>query len=286
MQQLKRFWRSRSAFARIARAILLALAMSYPLTPGGAVSVLAQESQELLNYPETHLGGIAAAELSVPEYQCRNECTGRRGCAGFDYSPSTNACRLFATVSSAYTDVSSSAATRIRIPEYHDPVNSPQEPAPMVFNRFSHYDLGGYDMSVGPGTSVEECENSCRGLQGCQAFTFNAWNQKCFLKNGTGALRLDPRATTGVLAGLNHPGYRDTPVTIEHYGNYIISGRQLGDTLRTGSRDQCESFCWGVGQCIAFSFSPARLSCVLFSDTDNRFAKSGVQSGAKIQQRP
>ncbi|MBB4189305.1 hypothetical protein GGE07_005987 [Sinorhizobium terangae] len=257
------------------------------ITVVSAQTLSAQEAGnagELLDYPGTFLNGLVTAEVLMTPDKCRKLCTDRSGCVGFDHSSSTNQCRLFGGIASAREDTASTAGTRYPITGYREP--TPAARPPRTFDHYANYDLFGFDLDQAAATSLTECEDYCRGNEECRAFTFNEWNQKCFLKSGTAELRLEPRATTGVLAGTAHPGYRNASVVMEYYRDYVISGSQIGNSRVVNSRDQCESMCWDREQCIAFSFSRRQRECRLFDHADNRFPRGGMESGAKIQPRP
>lgn len=249
----------------------------------------------ILDYPDTALGGVAAVEVSMPFEECRRLCFERSGCAGFDHSATTSQCRLLSAIGSGRQQLGSRAGTRNRIANYRDPANllqtpvqpQPQlQPQPRNFDRYPHYDLSGFDLAQMPSNSVAQCEDSCRANNLCIGYTYNAWNQKCFLKNGATPLRIEPRATSGLLNGTSHPGYKNTPVVMEYYRNYIISGSAIGNARPAGNRDHCENLCWSNNACIAFNFSTGQKRCTLLEDADNRFPQTGIESGSKIQPRP
>jgi hypothetical protein len=270
-------------WTRTARAAVAAV-----MTVVSAQALLAQETgtpAELLDYPGTLLNGFVTAEVLMTPEKCRKLCTDRPGCAGFDHSSSTDQCRLFGGIASAREDTASTAGTRYPITGYKEPTPR-QDATSRTFERYVHYDLFGFDLDQGTATSLVQCEDLCRGNEQCQAFTFNEWNQKCFLKNGAAELRLEPRATSGLLSGTAHPGYRNASIIMEYYQDYTMSGSQIGNPRAASSREQCESLCWGRDQCIAFTFSRRQRECRLFDHADNRFPRGGMESGAKIQPRP
>lgn len=269
-------------WTKIGRAVAAAV-----MTVVSAQALLAQETGnpgELLDYPGTLLNGLVTAEVLTTPDKCRKLCTDRSGCAGYDHSFSKNQCRLFGGIASAREDAASTAGTRYPITGYREP--TPVAAPHRIFNHYANYDLFGFDLDQGAATSLAQCEDFCRGNEECRAFTFNEWNQMCFLKSGTAELRLEPRATTGVLAGTAHLGYRNAAVVMEYYRDSVISGSQLGNSRVANSREQCESMCWDREQCIAFSFSRRQRECRLFDHADNRFPRGGMASGAKIQPRP
>lgn len=244
---------------------------------------------QFMDYPGTVLNGLITATVPLDMEQCRRVCSDRSGCVGFDHSSATNECRIYGAVSGARDDTSFNASTRYPVPGYREAtVQTAQPTADFLSRTFTHdvnFDLTGFDLEQSPATSLAQCEDLCRGNAECRAFTFNAWNENCFLKNGVGKLRLDPRATTGLISGSQHPGYRETQVVMEYYSKSRISGTQLGQPRVAGSRDQCENLCWERQQCAAFTFIRAERECRLYEHADNRFPRNGFESGAKVQPR-
>lgn len=269
---------------------ILSAALGLILTFASFQLVAAQDSQNpLQDYPGTSLNGLRTAEVQLTLEKCRRLCTDRTGCAGFDYSSSTQQCRLFGGIASARDDSGYTAGTRYPIPGFRSPVAVTEpdaETSPRTFRHYANYDIFGFDLAQGPATSMSQCEDLCRDNPECKAFTFNEWNQKCFLKSGTAELRLEPRARTGVATDASQPGYRDAQVAMEYYRGYTITGSQTGNARVANNRDQCESMCWSNEQCIAFSFLRGQQECRMFDHATNRFPKNGVESGAKIQPRP
>lgn len=85
---------------------------------GTVEPTLRADDSEFTQYQDTKLSGIVAGVISKSLAECRSICIARSGCAGFDYAPGKQSCRLFAAVSSATTATGSSAETRIPIPGY------------------------------------------------------------------------------------------------------------------------------------------------------------------------
>lgn len=272
---------SRSA-ARVAAAMLALMLcqVAHAQETGGG---------QFMDYQGTVLNGLVTASIPLDMEQCRKICSDRSGCVGFDHASATNECRIYGAVSGARDDTSFNASTRYPVSGYREATMQPAQPMEDFQSRtFTHdvdYDLTGFDLEQIPAASLSQCEDLCRGNSECKAYTFNAWNQNCFLKSGLGKLRLDPRATTGLVSGTQHPGYRDTPVVMEYYNKSRISGTQFGQLRVAGSRGQCENLCWEREQCVAFSFLRSQRECRLYDHADNRFPRNGVESGAKVQPR-
>lgn len=90
---------------------------------GGAAN--AQSAEELFRYPQTLLNGTVSATVSVPLESCREFCSARSGCLGFDYSSSDRVCRLFASIGGASQNQHYIAGTRSLVTGYHPPANPP-----------------------------------------------------------------------------------------------------------------------------------------------------------------
>ncbi|MBY3432995.1 hypothetical protein HFN89_02225 [Rhizobium laguerreae] len=268
-------------------ALMLPLAIlsiaSACVTP--ATAQTAQSAAPLMSYPATTLAGLQSAELRKPLEECRKICSERPGCVGFDHTPSSNQCRLFAAINSARDNAEATAETRYPINGYRTPA-APEEPKQREFALFPNHDVFGNDLNVFASDTLAECQQSCADNAQCSVFTFNAWNKKCFLKAGTGELRLDPRATTGVSSELPAPSYRDSQVKIEYYHSYVMSGSRIGQRRVSNSRQQCENICWENDACVAFSFDAGDRACSMYDSADNRFQRQGIESGAKVQPRP
>jgi hypothetical protein len=297
MSEMKRF-KMRSKIVRVITLLFVSALVTFMT----GQTLYAQDASTFREYPGANLSGLVTAQIKMPEERCRKLCTERSGCAGFDFSSSNGQCRIFGGIASAKDDSSSIAATRYPVPGFRPdavqptnetPVaNNPEveeEPTENVRKNFKYYpnnDLFGFDLDQAAATSMNQCEGLCSENSECRAFTFNEWNQKCFLKSGAGDLRLEPRARTGVLVEDQQPSYREAQIVMEYYRGYTITGSQIGGSRASSSRDDCESQCWGNDECIAFSFIRGAKQCRIYDHATNRFTKAGVDSGAKIQPRP
>ncbi|MBZ9791694.1 hypothetical protein K9B32_16435 [Rhizobium sp. 3T7] len=163
-----------------------------------------------------------------------------------------------------------------------EPIDNGQDRSALQFQQFQHYDLSGAeDIGRQTAQSRSECENICRGTDDCQAYTFNAWNRACFLKGGTGILRMDPRSTSGVMDALGTPERSSAELVMEYYNNSVMSGTPISSS-QASSRGECEQQCWGDDRCAAFSLRRGGM-CQLFDNPPNRSPQNGTMSGGKIQ---
>ncbi|MBY5807584.1 PAN domain-containing protein [Rhizobium ruizarguesonis] len=274
------------------KALRLPLAILFilPVCVTPATAQTAQSDAPLMSYPATNLTGLMSADLRKSLEDCRKICSERPGCVGFDHTPSSNQCRLFAAINSARDNAEATAETRYPINGYRTPAAqqepTPEEPKQRQFALFSNHDVFGNDVDVFSSDTLAECQQACADNAQCSVFTFNAWNKKCFLKAGAGELRLDPRATTGVSSDLGPPSYRDSPIVMEYYHSYAMSGSRIGPRRVSNSRQQCENICWENDSCVAFSFDTGDRACSMYERADNRFPGQGIESGSKVQRRP
>ena len=260
---------------------------------GAFVTAAAQSGAELFDYPQTALNGVVSAQVSVPAEACRQLCSTRSGCAGFDHS-SENICRLFLIVGGATESVQHTAGTRSLLANYRPPLNPPVEPSqpsppqaepapPTAFMRFANRDLSRDATETRGAQSIDQCEAMCRYAGGwCKAYTFDTWNEKCFMKEGAGQLEINARATSGVSSSLGTPSLSSEEIRFERFNNKAFPGDRFR-VLSSGSRDACEGECWSLNQCIAYSFTQSQGRCVLYEQPREYSSRPGTHSGAKRQ---
>lgn len=298
--------RRQRSYARIAGlllevvgAIVAAVVLSSGVRPANA-----QSTEELFRYPRTFLNGVVSATVSLPLESCRDLCSARSGCAGFDHSSDGSVCRLFASVEGAEQSQGHTAATRGLVTGYRPPTNPPafpqapepppqpsppeQEavavtPPPVTFRRFLNRDLKSEAAETRQAESVEQCESMCQASQGwCKAFTYDAWNRKCFLKERPGQLSMNARATSGVMSGSETPSASGSATYFEYFNGKAFSGNGFRE-LTARSRDECERDCSSQNQCIAFGFTQSQKRCLLFDQPGEYSSSRGTDSGAKRQ---
>lgn len=123
-------WEAR--IPRAAAGVLSATAASALLSLV-AMSAQAQPNGGFFDYPETTLDGNISANMAVPLERCREICTERSGCAGFDYSHEAGICRMFDAVTGAKENPARTAGARNLVAGYHPPSNPPEDDAAAAF---------------------------------------------------------------------------------------------------------------------------------------------------------
>lgn len=279
--------------ARRARLLFAVASVATALQCSGSRPANAQSVEVLFDYPQTVLSGPVSATVKVPSESCRKLCSTRSGCVGFDHSSSGDICRLFSAVVGAGDSQAHTAGTRGLIAGYRPPTNPPAAPAPeqvvavpppsASFTRFRNRDLTGSSTASMAAQDVDQCEAFCRNAgPSCRAYTYDAWNRKCFLKGETGQLLMNARATSGVISNLGTPSSSGAPMQMEYFNNKAFSGNGFR-VLASPNRDACGNECWKLEQCVAFGFTPAQRRCVLFEQPGEYFSSRGTDSGAKRQ---
>ncbi|AZO32407.1 PAN domain-containing protein [Mesorhizobium sp. M1B.F.Ca.ET.045.04.1.1] len=115
---------SKARIARPAAGGLFATA-AVALLSSMAMPAKAQPDSGFFGYPETTLDGTVSANIAVPLERCREICTERSGCEGFDYSHEAGICRMFDAVIGAKANPARTAGARNMIPGYTPPSNPP-----------------------------------------------------------------------------------------------------------------------------------------------------------------
>ena len=159
------------------------------------------------------------------------------------------------------------------------------------FVPFRGIDLFGGDLADGMIRNMgspNACIRRCIGRAGCDAVTYDRWNNICYLKSvdrSDRTLYVLSKATTFVKAprdgdvfparrGViktwtrNGKGFRDRPYDI-----------RTVDTQRA-----CEDACYGR-ECHGFNWTPSARQCALFPEPDEYFNMKGVVAGFQQQDR-
>lgn len=239
------------------RAAGIAVALLFlSLTGTGIAPKVSAEGQpDFWDYPGTALKGTTSAEFRRPQGDCRKICQQRTGCAGFDYSPATNICRLFSGVGSAQADALSTAGTRDRIPGYRDPANAES----WYYAAYSGVDLFGGDlvpkgMNMG---NAENCRAMCDSQNSCHAFTYNLEANRCFLKSGFDFVQTYSQGRSGLYFKAAPAA---APPNLTVGWELFTTSAFIGDSTRSSAAtyEECMQQCDSNGQCGGFTWTNAR----------------------------
>lgn len=155
-----------------------------------------------------------------------------------------------------------------------------REPA---FVTYDNYDLFGGDMEAIPNADLAVCVAACTSRAACVAYTYNRWNNWCYLKATLSELSLNPRARSGVRATLDVPRKSPAPFLIERHENsaFPYGGEQA---FTASTVDLCERRCVDHDSCVAFTFFKKTRLCRLMEHVSEEYAPDpSADSGIKWQ---
>jgi hypothetical protein len=153
------------------------------------------------------------------------------------------------------------------------------------YQRYDNRDLYGGDLGapIKNMESEEKCNSACLREELCQGYSFDKWNNYCYLKSKITLLRMDPRSTSGVRAGLPPPPAAAIPTKMERYRGRAFSGGGFR-SIKAARFESCETECQRADKCIAYTFQNTGQSCTLYDTTAAAYMPSkGSESGGKIQ---
>ncbi|ANK71691.1 hypothetical protein FA04_03005 [Ensifer adhaerens] len=112
-----------------------------------AITGYANPSDEFLEYPDTALSGKETAKLDNTEQErCRQLCSERSGCAGFEHDGAAKVCRVFSEIGTAREFRGLFSATRSEVAGFRPPSNL--QPAPVAQPSISRWVHNGSVMSL------------------------------------------------------------------------------------------------------------------------------------------
>jgi hypothetical protein len=145
-----------------------------------------------------------------------------------------------------------------------------------------NYDLVGNDVRRIGNTDTGSCHGACEAEPLCRAYTFDNWNQWCFLKSAVSMMRYDPKNTSWLKPGTQRPGAASDPKTMERYRNKAFPGH--GYMIRQQiDLDACDRLCAADENCVAFTFKKRTRDCYLFDHADEYSSSADADSGVKRQ---
>ena len=146
--------------------------------------------------------------------------------------------------------------------------------------------LTGRDVFGGDYAEVKDgrqpaCEERCRADTQCKAYSFDRWNQICYLKSSVGTVRLDPRIVSQVLASarLKDDSSASVMVPKRNKGFPDAGYRQS----KTDNYDKCNSICLMDQDCSGFNYRQSDHICSLIQFPSEYQTVVGTDLGYKIQ---
>jgi hypothetical protein len=152
------------------------------------------------------------------------------------------------------------------------------------FNTFDSGDIQGKDLGKLPAASAQDCAAACRDNPACRAYSYDKWNHICIPKSSVGALRLEPRAISGVIQGAPNPKLATSRIIMERYRAKAFPGAGY-KSPNAGKPQDCEDICRRDEACVAYTFLWSNRKCQLMESTGEYFPDQEADSGGKKQAR-
>jgi PAN domain len=152
------------------------------------------------------------------------------------------------------------------------------------YSLIHNVDVLGEDLGAIRGADFDQCHAACAENRRCGAFTFDRWNRLCFLKAKPRALRLEPRATSGVYRKYSSIQLIEGPPKMSRYRGRVFNDKAFR-SFSSKSFEPCERACSDNRECVAFTFEKRKRQCRLFDFANEYFADNRFDSGAKSQSR-
>ena len=156
-------------------------------------------------------------------------------------------------------------------------------PAPSSGANYKTYDnmeIESRDVNKLRHTNLQNCVSVCRQTASCKAYTFDKWNNVCYLKSNIGDFELNPRSSSGLRDDVRVPGVPSGEITMERYRFKAFPGYGY-KTIRADGPKRCESACRTDEACVAYTFYFDEKSCRLFNSTGEYFSNRSAESGGK-----
>jgi hypothetical protein len=152
---------------------------------------------------------------------------------------------------------------------------------PRTFVTYANHDIDGGDYEVLKKVGEEACADRCKADVRCRSYTFNKWENVCFLKSSTSRARIEPRGTSGVLASeavrvSSRPPViqRSRAMRFPNEPYRVLAGMHYG---------ACEKECLADARCLGFNFGKADLSCALIEAPAKSTPSASTDLGMKLQ---
>jgi hypothetical protein len=153
---------------------------------------------------------------------------------------------------------------------------------PYGFVSYENQDVTGEEIARVKGLGQDACAARCEGNATCEAYTFDKWNDWCFLKGSITGLRLEPKAVSGLRAYYSEPPRSGRSLEMVRYRGKHFPGKGY-ETHRASSMEGCEKVCRGDGHCVGFTYYLAESRCEAFATLDEYFSDDRADSGVKTQ---
>ena len=162
-------------------------------------------------------------------------------------------------------------------------ISAPATGGTQALVRYVNRDVDGADYRVLGNSRLDDCERQCQSDSQCQAFTFNTWENVCFLKSSANVLRVEPRGISGVRA-IADVRSAVRPPLIERIPSKQFPGSPYRLTFQKNF-DSCSWQCTADEQCLGFNYRKPDSSCGLFATLAKSVPAYATDAGMKWQPR-
>lgn len=150
-----------------------------------------------------------------------------------------------------------------------------------VLVTYVNRDVDGIDYQVYRNKGLADCESACKSDGRCRAYTFNKWENVCFLKASATVTRIEPRGISGVMSSEAVRAARRPPIV-----HPLPARRFPGSPYRSLARtdyDSCTRACAEDSLCLGFNFDKLDRSCALIATLDKSVPDNRTEAGMKWQ---
>jgi hypothetical protein len=124
-------------------------------------------------------------------------------------------------------------------------------------------DIKGLDYRIEKNTSQDACIELCKKDNRCVAFSWDRWNDYCFLKKAVPSMmRIDPASMSAVVSTERQPSVSDAPIVMERFFNAEFRDKAY-EPIKDSSFGDCERRCLNDKRCEVFTYETAAKLCRL-----------------------
>ena len=149
-----------------------------------------------------------------------------------------------------------------------------------------HMSIEGGDIQLSNWPSMDRsaCRQACQTEPKCIAYSHDAWSGKCFLKDSTPLMRLEPNYELAVTRGLATPPRSPDTVEIKRRSNKSFGKMGEGTARRAADFEECALACMKQDTCWYLQFSPEQnCPCMLYGNAPEYTDAQGSDVGVKWQ---
>jgi hypothetical protein len=156
-------------------------------------------------------------------------------------------------------------------------VPRPKKQRGSAFFTIVGYDSVSEDLKIVANVSLEDCSKSCLAEDSCQAFTYDRWNDYCFLKRDLGILKFNSKADSYVLFSAAGRVRRDRSAR----RLLVLDNRAFANeptvSMHHSSLTECSAYCDRSDTCLAFQVFESK--CEIFDRPDQYEYREGYKLG-------